>query len=94
VIGGGGQSSNSGNGSVHSVPGYENAQQDVVYAIVTWVENGTAPSEIIATKYVNDTDLDAGVLRQRLVCSYSAQAGYNGTGDVNSTESWSCEALY
>lgn len=78
---------------VHSVPGFSDAQHDVLLAMMAWVENGTAPTQIIGTKFENDTEHDA-VLRQRPLCVYPKQAKYNGTGDVDSAESWTCESLY
>lgn len=78
---------------VHSVPGFSDPQHDVLLAMMAWVENGTAPTQIIGTKYENDTDHDT-VLRQRPLCVYPKQAKYNGTGDVDTAESWTCESLY
>ncbi|KIY53923.1 feruloyl esterase B precursor [Fistulina hepatica ATCC 64428] len=91
-IAGDGQAAELGTG-VHSVPGFSDAKHDVLLAMLAWVENGTAPDSIIATIYVNDTTHDE-VLRQRPLCVYPDQAFYNGTGDVNSTESWTCKSLY
>ena len=95
VIGGDGQASRLGNGSgnVHSVPGYEDAQHDVVFAIMDWVERGRAPNQLIATKFQNDSNPEMGVYRQRPLCMYPDQAVYQG-GDVDLAESWSCESLY
>ncbi|KIK57117.1 hypothetical protein GYMLUDRAFT_229814 [Collybiopsis luxurians FD-317 M1] len=84
-----------GSGTVSSVPGYEDAQHDVLLAMMAWVENGTAPEYIIATKYNNDTDpLGEGVYRQRPLCMYPKQAKYTGSGDVDTPESWECQSLY
>ena len=84
-----------GSGTVNSVPGYEDAQHDVLLAMMAWVENGTAPEYIIATTYNNDTDpLGEGVYRQRPLCMYPKQAKYTGSGDVDAPESWECQSLY
>ncbi|PWY68614.1 tannase and feruloyl esterase [Aspergillus heteromorphus CBS 117.55] len=89
---GDGQSSRFGkDGSVHSVPGYEDARHDVVLAMMNWVENGTSPDELIATKFVNDRDPQQGVYRQRPLCVHPAQAQYKGTGDINAADSWECK---
>lgn len=85
----GGNQAGSLSTSLHSVPGFSDARHDVLLAMMAWVENGTAPTEIIATKWKNDT-LQDGVLRQRPLCMFPKQAVYNGTGDVNSASSWSC----
>lgn len=79
--------------SVHSVPGFSDARHDVLLALMAWVENGTAPEQIIATKWHNDT-LQDSVLRQRPLCIYPKQAIYTGEGDVNAEENWQCEYLY
>ncbi|KAE8442204.1 hypothetical protein EG329_003733 [Mollisiaceae sp. DMI_Dod_QoI] len=92
-IAGDGQNSNLG-GNSHSVPGYSDSKHDVLLAMMAWVENGTAPTDIIATKYLNDTNPEGGVLRQRPICVYPSHAVYNGTGDVDAPESWKCQPLY
>ncbi|KAF9884990.1 hypothetical protein FE257_000813 [Aspergillus nanangensis] len=94
VIAGDGQSSNLGAGNVHSVPGYEDSRHDVVFAIMDWVENGKAPSDLVATKFANDSNPDQGVFRQRPLCVYPAEAKYKGSGDINAAESWECMPLY
>ncbi|KAF2088005.1 putative ferulic acid Esterase/Feruloyl esterase [Saccharata proteae CBS 121410] len=78
---------------VSGVPGYRDADHDVLLAMVRWVENGTAPEHIIATKYKDD-DPQKGVHRQRPVCMYPKQATYDGEGDVNDPDSWACKLLY
>lgn len=77
----------------HSVPGYEDADHDVILALMKWVEEGSAPDKIIATKFVNDTATE-GVEIQRPLCVYPKQAKYTGSGDVSKPENWECEALY
>jgi feruloyl esterase len=78
---------------IYSVPGYSDAQHDILLAIMAWVEDGTAPEKIIATKYVNES-VEAGVGRQRPMCVYPKQAFYNGFGDPDLQESWECKSLY
>jgi feruloyl esterase len=78
--------------SLHSVPGFSDPEHDVLLALMSWVEQGNAPSQIVATKWNNDT-LQDRVYRQRPLCMYPNQAKYIG-GDVDSSESWSCEPLY
>jgi feruloyl esterase len=41
---------------------------------VTWVENGTAPETILATKFVNDTPV----------------AKYSGSGSTNDAANFTC----
>ncbi|TGO44518.1 hypothetical protein BCON_0504g00010 [Botryotinia convoluta] len=91
VIGGDGQAGGLTRTS-HGVPGFQDAKHDVLLAVMAWVENGTVPTDIIATKYANDTNPDGGVLRQKPLCAYPSKAVYDGTGDVNAPENWSCKA--
>jgi feruloyl esterase len=87
-IAGGGQSIAN---SSHSVPGFSDPQHDVVLAVMAWVENGTAPDSIIATKFLDD-EYSAEVVNQRPICAYPSQAKYMGTGNVNASSSWACQA--
>lgn len=75
----------------HSVLGYEDPQHDAILAMMNWVENGTAPESLIATKFYNDIPAK-GVERQRPICPYPQVAVYNGTGNVDKSESWACQA--
>ncbi len=77
-------------GSVHSVPGFEDAEHDILLALMEWTEKGKAPDSIIATKWQNDT-LFNEVERQRPLCVYPKIAKYVGKGDVNEASSWTCE---
>ncbi|KAF2664353.1 tannase and feruloyl esterase [Microthyrium microscopicum] len=66
-------------------------KHDILLAMMHWVENGTAPDSIIASK------IDAkagGIYQQRPLCVYPKQARYRGTGDVKDASSWECKALY
>ncbi|KAI0968704.1 feruloyl esterase B precursor [Xylaria arbuscula] len=79
-------------GATHSVPGYEDAEHDIVLALMKWVEAGDAPDQLIATKFVNDT-ATLGVQSQRPLCPYPKQAKYT-SGDPNTPGSWECKSLY
>ena len=91
-IGGGGQHSALGT-NVQSVPGFEDPRHDVVLALMRWVEDGVAPEELIATKFVDD-GVEKGVRRQRPVCPYPMQAKWDGLGDPDLAKSWACKGLY
>jgi len=75
------------------VPGFMDAKHDALLALMAWVEHGTAPDQIVATKWHNDTLTDS-VLRQRPLCPYPKQAKYSGHGDPNVAENWSCRDIY
>ena len=42
---------------------------DALAALIAWVENGVAPSQIVATKYVSDIPAQ-GIAFQRPLCQY------------------------
>lgn len=81
------------NNLTYGVPDYNDPAHNIVLALMNWVENGTAPEQIIATKYYNDTYTD-GMQSQRPLCMYPKQAKYTGSGDVNDPENWECKSLY
>ncbi|TVY27482.1 putative feruloyl esterase B-1 [Lachnellula hyalina] len=87
-IAGGGQTIAS---SSHSVPGFSDAQHDVVLAIMDWVEKGDAPDSLIATKFLDDKD-STKVVNQRPICAYPSQAQYVGSGNMNESSNWACQA--
>jgi len=58
-------------------------------ALEHWVEKGTAPGTIVATKYVEDNPAK-GVQMTRPLCPYPQLARYNGTGDTNDAANFTC----
>ncbi|KAJ1329635.1 feruloyl esterase [Microdochium nivale] len=75
-----------------SVPGFEDADHDVVLSLLRWVEGSQAPEHLIASKFQNDTETGV-LLRQRPLCVYPKQAKYIG-GDQEKATSWECRMLY
>jgi feruloyl esterase len=67
-------------------------KENVLMALVDWVENGNAPESLIGTKYVNDTK-SLGVKFQRAHCKYPKRNQYTGEGDPNAIDSWECVDL-
>ena len=63
---------------------------DVDAAVEAWVEQGQAPGEIIATKYKNNADPNAGVIRTRPLCPYPAVASWKGTGSTDDAANFTC----
>ena len=57
-------------------------------SLINWVENGTAPDAVIATKYVNDTP--PNVQMTRPLCVFPKIARYNGSGGTNDAASFAC----
>jgi hypothetical protein len=60
-------------------------------ALELWVEKGTAPESIVATKYVDD-DPAKGVQMTRPLCPYPQIADYKGSGDTNDFANFACAA--
>jgi hypothetical protein len=58
--------------------------------MLNWVENGTAPTQVIATKWNNDT-LEDGLSMQRPLCPYPQKAVYSGSGDWHEASTWACQ---
>ncbi|KAE8332558.1 Tannase/feruloyl esterase [Aspergillus sergii] len=75
--------------NIWGVPGFRDTKHDAVLALMAWVEDGTAPTELIATKYIDDTPA-LGVQAQRRTCPYPQRATYVG-GNWNQTSSFKCE---
>lgn len=65
------------------------AAHDVLAAMVDWVENGKAPTQLIATKY-NKNNVTQGVQFTRKLCPYPQKGVYQG-GDPNSSDSFVCK---
>jgi feruloyl esterase len=78
-------------GSEHGLPAPEvDAEHDVLAALAHWVETGTAPEKLIATKYQGD-DPTKPIVKQRPACPYPKKARYTGSGDTNAAASFVCE---
>ena len=66
-----------------------NPADDVLGALIAWTEHGVAPTQVIATKYVNDTQ-SQGIAFQRPLCPFPQVARYDGSGDPTSASSFTC----
>ncbi len=64
-------------------------QHNIRIALENWVEKGTVPGAIIATKTADD-DPQSSVLMTRPLCPYPEAAKYKGSGDPNKAESFVC----
>jgi hypothetical protein len=65
------------------------AQHNMYLALEQWVEKGSAPSTVIATKEAN-TGSVGGVKVTRPLCAYPQVAQYKGTGDTNDAANFVC----
>jgi feruloyl esterase len=79
--------------SVGALPGMLPPQPDparnMSAALVQWVEQGVAPSAIVATKYKGQTAAD-GVAFTRPLCPYPRVARYKGTGSADDAANFVC----
>jgi feruloyl esterase len=85
---GGGSGPNSF-GQASLIPG--DAQHDINVALEHWVENGDAPTQIIATKY-KTANPASGVVRTRPLCPYPQVAKWKGTGSTDDAANFVCAA--
>jgi Tannase and feruloyl esterase len=77
-------------GTAGDPPASQNdADHNILRALERWVETGTAPAQVVATKYV-DNDAKKAVVFQRPLCPYPQVAMYKGSGDMNDAANFSC----
>lgn len=79
---------NSANG-FGGTPPSDTPRYDLFAALSRWVEDGVAPSEVIATRYVDDAPAK-GVAMQRPLCPYPQKAWYKGAGDTKDAGNFVC----
>ncbi len=68
----------------------DDPQHSVDTALEQWVEKGTAPSMIIASKFADNDKTRPKMTRP--LCAYPQAAKYKGSGDTNDAASFVCEA--
>ena len=87
---GGGAGPNAfGNNAFGGLPVPSDPQHDIFQALIHWVEFGTPPDQIIATKYVNDNPA-SGIAFTRPLCVFPKIATYKGNGNPNDAANWAC----
>lgn len=64
-------------------------QHDVNRSVEHWVENGVAPTQIIATKY-KGANPASGVERTRPLCPYPQVAQWKGSGSTDDAANFTC----
>ena len=70
--------------------GAKDPQHNVALAVEQWVEKGTAPSALVAIKFVED-EPGKGVKFTRPLCPYPQIAKYKGKGDTNDAANFVCK---
>ena len=63
---------------------------DINAALERWVEAGTAPERIIATKYKAGANPPAGVERTRPSCAFPSVARWKGAGSTDDAANFDC----
>jgi feruloyl esterase len=71
-------------------PGPNSFREPMTAALEHWVEQGSSPDEIVATKYKTNGDPSSGVARTRPLCSYPQVARYQGSGSIDDTANFVC----
>ncbi|KAH0428416.1 feruloyl esterase b [Colletotrichum camelliae] len=64
-------------------------EENVLMAVVQWVENEVAPETIMGTRYINGSK-DNGVDFQRRHCRWPYHNMYQGVGDYKDPNTWKC----
>jgi hypothetical protein len=59
-------------------------------ALDRWVDQGVAPSQIIATKYKRGANPESGIERTRPLCPYPRVAQYTGSGSTDDAANFRC----
>jgi hypothetical protein len=67
----------------------DDAAHSLRVSLEQWVEKGTAPSTIIASKYAGD-ETAGTVTMTRPLCPHPQEAHYSGTGNTNDAASFIC----
>jgi feruloyl esterase len=70
-------------------PSYD-PKYDLLSGLTQWVERGTPPQSVIATKYLEDA-AQSGIVMQRPLCPYPQFPQYNGTGNPTVAQSYKCK---
>jgi feruloyl esterase len=71
-------------------PAAADTDHSMIKAIEQWVEKGSAPAKIIATKYKAEGNPGSGVVRTRPLCPYPMAAKYSGSGSMDDAANFSC----
>jgi len=74
-------------GNVTSNSGSGPASSDIFTALETWVEQGTAPTQVVATDAPNAVTVGTFT---RPLCPYPQNATYTGTGNTSAAASFVC----
>ncbi len=65
-------------------------KHNIASALERWVEEGSAPEELIAAKYKNAVNPASGLERSRPLCAYPKVAHYMGSGSTDDAANFRC----
>jgi len=73
---------------------FRDAEYDLSAALERWVEQGTAPGELVATAAPDRSNLAAPppAVPRRRICPYPQIALFRGTGSPDDPSAWTCRA--
>jgi feruloyl esterase len=71
-------------------PSTASSEENVLLALVEWVEHGKAPEVLRGVKWVDDNP-DKGVELARKHCRYPFTNNYQGSGNGKDEDGWVCE---
>ena len=72
------------------IPPVRDAVHDIQTALETWVERGTPPAQLTATKFTDAAAATRTVQLTRPLCLYPTVPRYKGTGDPSDAASFTC----
>jgi len=72
-------------GMAHCGGGYGPDRHDSMTAVINWVEKGTAPDSMVASRVV-----DNKIVRTRPLCVYPEVARYSGQGSIDEAGNFKC----
>lgn len=73
------------------IPPVRDAAHDIQTALERWVEQGTAPTTFIGTKFADEAASSRTIQFTRPLCLYPAVPRYRGTGDPTDSASFVCQ---
>jgi Tannase and feruloyl esterase len=68
----------------------DDSRDDIVDALMQWVEHNDAPKRIVATKFNNDNP-SKGILMTRPLCPFPTKASWTGNGSTNDASNFVCK---
>jgi feruloyl esterase len=73
-------------GMTHCAGGDGTSSFDMLKALEQWVEQGQAPSRIVASRFANEK-----LVRTRPLCPYPQIARYSGSGSTDDAANFACQ---